>query len=129
MNATLLTGLIALASTCMLFSGSVVLFFRRKTVCSLLQVLGAGCLVVVVLTHVCEALDLIPWMHWGLGHSVGHYLDLVSAILGLTLFPVVFATHSNPKHRRAELGCEEPTARPWVVRAEGLTPKGQHLVS
>lgn len=88
MNATLLKGLIALGPACLLFSGSVVLFARRKTVCSALQLLGGGCLVVVILTHVCEALDLFPWMHWGLEHSVGHYLDLLSAVLGLTLFPV-----------------------------------------
>ncbi len=65
MNAALLKGLVALVPACMLFSGSVVLFFRGKTVCSLLQLLGAGCLVVVVLTHFCEALHLFPWMHWG----------------------------------------------------------------
>ena len=50
--------------------------------------LGAGCLVVVVLTHLREALHLLPWMHWGLEHSAGHYLDLGSAVLGLTLFPI-----------------------------------------
>src|SRR6266567_7914058 len=65
MNAALLKGLVALVPACMLFSGSVVLFFRGKTVCSLLQLLGAGCLVLVVLTHICEALHLFPWMHWG----------------------------------------------------------------
>ena len=42
----------------------------------------------VVLTHICEALHLFPSMHWGLQDSAGHYLDLVSAILGLALFPM-----------------------------------------
>ncbi len=88
MNPTLLKGLVALVPTCTLFSGSAVLFFRGKTVCSFLQLLGAGCLVVVVLTHVCEGLHLFPWMHWGLEHGAGHYLDLWSAALGLTLFPL-----------------------------------------
>jgi len=88
MNAQLLKPLVALVPASMLFSGSVILFFRGKSVCSLLQLLGAGCLVVVVVTHVCEALDLFPWMHWGLDRSVGHYLDFWSAVLGLTLFPV-----------------------------------------
>ena len=87
MNVTLVKGLVALVPTCMLFSGSVALFVRGKTVCSLLQLLGTGCLMVVVLTHLCEALHVFPWMHWGLEHSAGHYLDLWSAILGLTLFP------------------------------------------
>ena len=78
----------ALFPVCMLFAGSAVLFSRGKTVCSFLQLLGAGCLVMVVLTHVAETLRLFPWMHWGLEHSAGHYLDLGSAVLGLTLFPI-----------------------------------------
>jgi hypothetical protein len=96
MNAALLKELAALVPASMLFSGSIVLFFRGKTVCSLLQLLGAGCLVVVVLSHVCEALHLFPWMQWGATHSVGHYLDLSSAVLGLTLFPIGYLPYSAP---------------------------------
>jgi hypothetical protein len=33
-------------------------------------------------------IQLFPSMHWGLAHSVGHYVDLWSAGLGLTLFPL-----------------------------------------
>ena len=77
MNATTLLGIGAPA--CLLFSGSVVLFFRGKTVPSFLQLLGAGCLLVVVLAHVSEALHLFPWMQWGLPQSVGHYVDFWSA--------------------------------------------------
>jgi hypothetical protein len=91
--------LVALAPVCMLFSGSAVMFFREKTVSSFLQLLGAGCLVVVVLTHVCEAFSLFPWMHWGDEHSVGHYLDLGSAVLGLTLFPIGYLLHALTKRR------------------------------
>jgi hypothetical protein len=87
MNITLLKALITLVPACALFFGSVVLFLTKKTVCSLLQLLGAGSLVVVVLTHVCEALRLFPWMRWGLERSFGHYLDLGCAVLGLVLFP------------------------------------------
>src|SRR6266436_9313000 len=94
MNVTLLKALVALLPACMLFSGSVVLFFRGKTVCSFLQLLGAGCLVLVVLTHISEALHLFPWMHWGVEHSAGHYLDFWSAVLGLTLFPVGYLIHA-----------------------------------
>ena len=86
--------LAALVPACMLFAGSAVLFFRGKTVCSFLQLLGAGCLVVVVLTHVSETLSLFPWMHWGLEHSAGHYLDLGSAVHGLTFFPVGYLFHA-----------------------------------
>ena len=70
---------------------------REKCMCSFLQLLGAGCLVVVVLTHVSEALHLFPWMYWGLEHSVGHYLDLWSAVLGLTLFPIGYLLHALTK--------------------------------
>ena len=97
MNATLLRGLVALVPACVLFSGSAVLFFREKTAWSFLQLLGAACLVVVVLTHICEALHLFPWMHWGSEHSVGHYLDFGSAVLGLTLFPVGYLFHALTK--------------------------------
>jgi hypothetical protein len=97
MNVTLLKALVALVPACMLFSGSIVLFFRGKTACSFLQLLGAGCLVVVVLTHISEALHLLPWMHWGLEHSAGHYLDLSSAVLGLTLFPTGYLLHTITK--------------------------------
>jgi hypothetical protein len=87
-NVTLLKALVALVPVCMLFFWSVVLFFRERTLCSVLQLLGAGGLMVVILTHISEALYLFPWMHWGLPNSVGHYLDFWSAVLGLTLFTV-----------------------------------------
>jgi hypothetical protein len=31
----------------------------------LIQLLGAGCLIAVVLTHISEAFHWFPWMHWG----------------------------------------------------------------
>jgi len=64
---------------------------------ALLQLLGAACLVAVVLTHLCEAFDLFPWMGWGLPDSVGHYLDLGSAVLGFTLFPIGYLWHAFTK--------------------------------
>ena len=90
MNATLLKALIALVLISVLFSRSLVLFIRRKTLFSFLQALGAGSLIVVVLTHILEALHLFAFMQWGSPHSVGHYLDLTSAILGVILFPLGF---------------------------------------
>ena len=97
MNVTLLKALVALVPVCVLFFWSVVLFFRGKTLCSFLQLLGAGCLVVVVLTHICEALQLFPWMQWGSPNSVGHYLDFWSTVLGLTLFPVGYLCRTLTK--------------------------------
>ena len=94
MNATLCIALLALAPVSVLLAGSAILFLRARTVASFLQLVGAGCLTMVVLAHICEALRLFPWMHWGREHSVGHYLDLYSAVLGLTLFPVGYLLHA-----------------------------------
>jgi hypothetical protein len=49
---------------------------------------------VVLLTHICETFDLVPWMQWGAEHSAGHYLDFVSAVLGLTFFPIGYLSHA-----------------------------------
>ena len=97
MNDTLAKALAAFVPASVLFVGSMVLRRRERTAGSFLQVLGAGCLVVVVLTHVSEALQLFPWMHWGLKHSAGHYLDLVSAVLGLALFPLGYLLNNLRK--------------------------------
>src|SRR5262249_1956566 len=53
-----------------------------------LMLFGAVCLTIVVLTHVAETCGLFPGIGWGQPDSAGHYLDLASAILGCTLFPV-----------------------------------------
>ena len=94
MNVIFLRALVALVPTGMLLSGSLILFLRRNTIPFLLQLLGAACLVLVVLTHVSEALHLFPWMHWGLEHSAGHYLDFWSAVFALTLFPTGYLLYA-----------------------------------
>ena len=66
---------------------------------SLLQVLGAACFALVVLAHVCEALQLFPSMRWGLEDSVGHYIDLWSGVLGLALFSIGYLIYAlNKRH-------------------------------
>ena len=70
------------------------MFLRAKDAPSLLQLVGVGGLVVVILTHLFETLDLIAWMHWGDEHSIGHYLDLGGAIAALTLFPLGYLLHA-----------------------------------
>jgi len=97
MTTTLSRALAALVPAGILFVGSVLLFHRERILGSFLQLVGAGCLVMVVLTHLCEALHLFPWMHWGSEHSIGHYLDLWSAVLGLTLFPIGYLLHALTK--------------------------------
>jgi hypothetical protein len=97
MNVTLWKALAAFVPAGMLFSGPMLLLLKERLSALYLQMLGAGCLVVVVLTHLCEALHLLPWMHWGLEHSAGHYLDLGSAVLGLTLFPIGYLLRAVTK--------------------------------
>jgi hypothetical protein len=94
MNVTLLKSLVALVPTLMLLSGSVFLYSRVKTSPSLAQLFGAACLLLVVLAHVCEALNVFPAMGWGSNDTVGHYLDLWSAILGFMLFPLGYLLHA-----------------------------------
>ena len=55
------------------------------------------------LSHICEAFDLVPWMQWGLPNSAGHYLDLVSAVLGLVLFPIGYLCGARLPHANLEL--------------------------
>src|SRR6266700_982541 len=62
MKATLCIALLALVPVSVPLAGSAILFLRGKTVASFLQLVGAGCLAVVVLAHICEALRLFPWM-------------------------------------------------------------------
>lgn len=88
MNATLFKTLIAMVPTSMLLAGAVLAFSRVRSLSSLLQLIGTGSLLIVVLTHLCEAFNLFPLMHWGSEHSAGHYLDLFSAVLGAALFPL-----------------------------------------
>jgi ABC-type nickel/cobalt efflux system permease component RcnA len=56
-----------------------------------MQVVGLGALAAVVATHVAERFEFFPSMGWGIPNSPGHYLDLLSAILGLVLLPLGFA--------------------------------------
>lgn len=83
----------------LLLVGSAVLFVRGRTVSSLLQLLGAGGMMVVVLAHVAEAFHLLPMMNWGLEHSPGHYLDLASAVAGATLFPAGYLLQALASRR------------------------------
>lgn len=95
MDTSLLKALVAMVPACMLFSGSTVMLLRsRKTTPLFLQLFGTACLLVVVFNHVFEALHLFPWIRWGEEHGAGHYLDLASAVLGLTLFPLGYLLHA-----------------------------------
>jgi hypothetical protein len=94
-----LKALIALVPASILLLGSMVLFTRERTFACFLQLIGASCLIVVVVTHVFEAFRLFPSMHWGHEHGVGHCLDFISAVLGLSLFPTGYLLHSLTTRR------------------------------
>lgn len=81
------------------FVTSAFIFAKEKTVPSFLQVLGAGLLIVVILTHVFEGLRLFPRMGWGHPHSVGHYVDLVSATCGFICFSAGYLFRRLAKRR------------------------------
>jgi hypothetical protein len=99
MNATLVKALLGLAPALALLLVAAILFVRDRSLATLLQLFGAVGLLSVVITHLCEALELLAWMHWGEPHSVGHYVDLVSAVLGLTLLPLGFVLHIVAKRQ------------------------------
>lgn len=103
MDITSLKALVALLPVGLL-SGSVALFCRERNANSSLKVVGTGCLVVVVLTHISEALHLLPRTQWGLEQSVGRYIDLSSAVLGVTLFSVGYLLHTLTKRVTVQAG-------------------------
>jgi hypothetical protein len=49
---------------CLLFVGAVILYSRKRSLSSWLQLIGSAGLIMVVVTHFAEAFGLIPWMHW-----------------------------------------------------------------
>ena len=57
-------------------------FAKEKTALAMTQLVGAGLLLVVVFAHVCEAFGFMPSLGWGRPGTVGHYIDLVSAVAG-----------------------------------------------
>lgn len=92
MKRDLLRALILLVPVCLALVYSVVLVLRRIP-WSRVQLVGAVFLLIVVLTHVCEACMWLPWMHCGASESPGHHLNLASIVLGVTLFPAGYARH------------------------------------
>jgi hypothetical protein len=101
LSLELLKALAALLPVGMLCAGSAITWMKERTFPSALQLVGAGCLVMVILAHVCEALGLLPWMGWGNPHSPGHYLDLASAFVGLTLLPLGYVLRMLKTYREA----------------------------
>jgi hypothetical protein len=105
MSAAVLKGLLALAAACVFLGVSVILFWTRRSFGSALQALGIGCFGVMALTHVFEAFSILPALGWGHPHSVGHVIDLVAALLGVTLVTTSFLLrHFYRYSRRSDFG-------------------------
>lgn len=91
MSPTLLRAFAIGAAVAVLLALSAVRLVHARTASATLQFLGAVLLLVVVLAHLAEALQLFPSMGWGQPHSVGHYIDLVSAVSGTILLAAAAA--------------------------------------
>jgi hypothetical protein len=72
------------------------------TIWRFLQLLGAVCLAIVVLTHIAEVFQIFPTMGWGLPNTAGHYLDLISAILGCTLLLLGFIGSAHTRCKNSD---------------------------
>ena len=73
------------ASVLAVLALSTVQFARERSVSSCLRLIGSVFLLVVVASHLAEKFQWLESMGWGLSDSPGHYIDLVSAILGASL--------------------------------------------
>src|SRR5213080_4990887 len=67
MNHAAVKAFVALIPVCALFTGATIIFVRRRSMSSFLQLVGTAGLVTVILTHVFEGLRVFPPM--GLGIS------------------------------------------------------------
>ena len=79
----MLPRLIAIGTVvCIVCGVSARSFAKEKTALAMAQLVGAGLLLVVIFAHACEAFGFIPSLGWGRRGTLGHYIDLVSAIAG-----------------------------------------------
>lgn len=88
MTNTLVKALIVLVPAEAVLAWSVASWSGRPTRGATVQLLGAAGVTLVAVAHICEAVGFLPWFGWGAERSVGHYLDLTSALVGVTCLPV-----------------------------------------
>jgi hypothetical protein len=98
-SAATLKGLLALAAACVFLIVSATLFLTRRGLVAALQALGIGCFGIMALTHVFEAFSILPALGWGRPHSIGHIIDLVAALLGVTFVVASFLLWRWQQHR------------------------------
>lgn len=90
-----LKGVLALVAACVFFGVCTVIVLTRRGLSSGLQALGLGCFGVMALTHFFEKFAILPELGWGQPRSVGHFIDLVAALLGVILVTTSFAVASR----------------------------------
>jgi hypothetical protein len=73
------------AVDCILCGASARSFAKEKSALAMAQLVGASFLLVVIFAHVCEYSGFIPSLGWGRPGTVGHYIDLGSALAGSIL--------------------------------------------
>lgn len=88
MNPTLAKAVVALVLMGTVAVVAARAFVRTQATGSLLELVGAAGLAMLGVTHVCESLQVLTWMRWGIEGGPGHYLNLASLAIGLTLFPL-----------------------------------------
>jgi hypothetical protein len=94
-GSLIVIGAVVLLALC----ASVIAFTREKAALACLQLIGSSFLVVMVCTHFAETYHVFPQMGWGLPHSAGHYIDLVSAWGGVTLFVLSYLLRKIARRR------------------------------
>ena len=96
----ILRSIVACAIAMGLLLAAVVNYRRRPSTSAGLLTLAAGSFVVVAVVHVFEALGIFSAAGWGQPASVGHYIDLAAALLGVAL--VCWATVTVLLRRRSK---------------------------
>ena len=104
MDAAVLKGLLALTAACVFLAVSAALFLTRRDLGSALLASGIGWFGVMALTHFFESFSILPAFGWGRPHSVGHLIELIAAVLGITFVTISFllrrpAAPSNDRWR------------------------------
>ena len=99
MTNTFVKALIALVPASAVLVWSVGSWWRQLTRWAALQLLGAAGLTFVAVAHICEAVGFLPRFGWGAERSVGHYLDLTSALVGVTCLPAGYLLRRRERSR------------------------------
>lgn len=99
-SSLIVVGAVVLLAVC----ASAVAFAREKTASACMQLIGSVFLAVMVCTHFAETFHLFAQIGWGLPHSVGHYMDLMSAWGGMIMFALGYLLRKLVRRRVQKAG-------------------------